>query len=307
MSALKKLDLRNCVLNNSSFDSLPQGLEILSIHHARFHKSVHDQIKLPVGLQSFSISFKQQLPQISNFNQLTQLEHVYVGGESENISMVNDFISHLPPCLNSLELMAHPPPPSPSPSAEPDAGFDLTILPQQLKHLKLLLFPAISGHFPSTLQSLNIDLTFNKQQPFIEYWDTFVKPLKNLKQFETRVKIPESEAGDGVENDIHVDLRNIEFPEFLCSFKLSFLCKPTSQAKFLIGSGKTGAKGTGRGVSDSLVFFGLCCSSELGKGVRLNVIVDNKDSDIENEDVLESIKERVTLVPSSNFEWSVSN
>ncbi|GMG20205.1 unnamed protein product [Ambrosiozyma monospora] len=305
MTALKKLDLRHCVLNTGSFDSLPQGLEILSIHHARFHQAVNNQIKLPVGMQSFSISCKQQLPKIANFSQLTQLEHVYVGGELENTLMVNDFISHLPTCLNSLELMAHPPPPS----AEPHSDFDLAILPQQLKHLKLLSFPTISGHFPSTLQSLNLDLTFNKQQPFIGFWDTFVKPLTNLKQFETRVKIHEFEAGsdDGNVNGNDVDLRNLEFPEFLCSFKFSFLCKPTSQAKFLIGNGKTEKRGTQRGVSDSLVFFGLCCSSELGKGVRLNVIVDNRDSDNENKDVLESIKERVTLVPSSNFEWSVSN
>ncbi|GME75644.1 unnamed protein product [Ambrosiozyma monospora] len=247
-SKLKILSIDHASLSPINFESIPDELHELrlSLEQAFKNEDIKRGLKLPVGLRNLSIMGcpnHWMMHTFTNIEQLFDLEkvtlHFYYNTSIHTIENIKSFFSRLPvnsltclsvgnigyigddaqsfcysdklkfdrfPKLTNLTIDCFS-------GCKNTSNFNMFLLPNQLDDL--IWDPhdhTLTDQFPSNLRSLDFTIEDSYQEvyePFRVICNTFLGSLENLRILKVRT------------NALHsLDLRNVQLPKHLTSFKL---------------------------------------------------------------------------------------
>ncbi|GME70942.1 unnamed protein product [Ambrosiozyma monospora] len=158
---------------------------------------------------------------------------------------------------------------------EPISKLDLSILPSStLKKVKITEVTALSGQFPTTLETLDIDIK-STTLSFSAFTSSFLMTLPNLQ----RVKV-------AVNRSEKIDLRTMKFPEQLRSLSL--------HVSFGAASNQTVGGIVLDGFPSKLEFLGLLTMPNSWKGgkSKYKIVVDGRKGE-----TVESMTGKLCLLP----------
>ncbi|GME76889.1 unnamed protein product [Ambrosiozyma monospora] len=161
-------------------------------------------------------------------------------------------------------------------------NLDVSIFESPLKHLNLSSPAMMFGSFPSTLKSLNINLT-NYIDTFTQFWLKFITPLSKLTTFKCKFKGEET-----------IDFRKLKIPSNLKSIELCFnsVCIILDQ------------------IPENILYFGVfdfCYDEDFGSLGSENLFEDFIISSIvvdgSKGETVESIQKQIYWFPLEALVW----